>query len=70
MSYPPTSVRAWRGLRHNEKYAAKLEKKLAKKRAAAKARADALAQAEEKRTAAKVNPFSVSISYDRLRRVA
>ncbi|KAF9460501.1 programmed cell death protein 2 [Collybia nuda] len=49
------SVRAWRGLRHNEKYAAKLEKK----RAAAKAKTDALARAEEKKNLVNINPFSM-----------
>ena len=54
------SVRAWRGLRHNEKYAAKLEIKLAKKRERERAKAEALAKEAEKKAAAKVNPFSVS----------
>jgi len=42
------SVRAWRGLRYNEKYAAKLELKLAKKK-----ERDARAALET------TNPFSV-----------
>ncbi|GLB43427.1 putative programmed cell death protein 2, C-terminal domain [Lyophyllum shimeji] len=54
------SVRAWRGLRRNDKYAAKLEKKLAKKRAAEEAKARALAEAEQKKNAPKKNPFSMN----------
>lgn len=53
------SVRAWRGLRRNDKYAAKLEKMLAKKRAAEEAKVQALAQAEQKKNAHKINPFSM-----------
>ncbi|KAF8074746.1 programmed cell death protein 2 [Lyophyllum atratum] len=56
------SVRAWRGLRRNDKYAAKLEKKLAKKRADEKAKAQAQAEAEQKKTAPKTNPFSMKAS--------
>ncbi|KAJ7180460.1 programmed cell death protein 2 [Mycena filopes] len=41
------SLRAWRGLRHNDEYAAKLEKKLAKKKAT-----------PPEKSAPKVNPFS------------
>jgi hypothetical protein len=47
------SVRAWRGLRFNENYATKLEKKLAKKRA------QAAAKSEKNRGVTKSNPFSV-----------
>ncbi|RDB15771.1 putative 20S rRNA accumulation protein 4 [Hypsizygus marmoreus] len=54
------SVRAWRGLRRNDKYAAKLEKKLAEKRAAEEAKARAL-EAAHKKTAPKMNPFSMTI---------
>ncbi|KAG5637685.1 hypothetical protein H0H81_003601 [Sphagnurus paluster] len=53
------SIRAWRGLRRNDKYAAKLEKKLAKKRAAEEAQARARSQAQVKKTAPKINPFAV-----------
>ena len=59
---PPisTSIRAWRGLRFNAKYAAKLEQKLARKREREKAKADALAaEAAQKQAAVKSNPFSV-----------
>ncbi|TFK39378.1 programmed cell death protein 2 [Crucibulum laeve] len=55
------SVRAWRGLRYNEKYAVKLKQKLARKREKEKAKADALAaDAEKKKNAMKSNPFSMS----------
>ncbi|KNZ80136.1 Programmed cell death protein 2-like [Termitomyces sp. J132] len=53
------SVRAWRGLRRNEKYAAKLEIKLAKKRAAEEAKAQVKALAEQQQHMPKKNPFSV-----------
>lgn len=48
------SVRAWRGLRYNEQYAVKLQKKLERQKAKA-------AQAKKLKSpqAAKVNPFSV-----------
>ncbi|KAF5383784.1 hypothetical protein D9615_003710 [Tricholomella constricta] len=52
------SVRAWRGLRRNDKYAAKLEKRLAKKRVVEEAKAQSLAQSEQKKNAPKINPFS------------
>lgn len=51
------SVRAWRGLRFNEKYAAKLEKRLAKEKAGA-----AEAQANVAKKAVPSNPFSMSNS--------
>lgn len=52
------SVRAWRGLRFNEKYAAKLEKKKARQLEIERAK-KAAAEAEKlKKEAAKVNPFS------------
>jgi hypothetical protein len=51
------SVRAWRGLRFNEKYAAKLEKKSAKKRAQEKAKAEV--EAVKNKIATMSNPFSV-----------
>jgi hypothetical protein len=60
------SVRAWRGLRYNEKYAVKLERKLAKKEAQAKAKADAVVEAGKQEIAAISNPFSV-IAYCMLR---
>ncbi|KAJ3720891.1 programmed cell death protein 2 [Lentinula raphanica] len=49
------SVRAWRGLRFNEKYAAKLEAKLARKRA----RLEAERQAQLAKQPSKTNPFSL-----------
>lgn len=55
------SVRAWRGLRFNDQYAVKLEKKLVKKQAQAQAKADA-AEAERSKNASKSNPFSVRCS--------
>ncbi|KAL0574246.1 hypothetical protein V5O48_007717 [Marasmius crinis-equi] len=56
----PYSLRAWRGLRYNEDYAKKLEKKLAKKREReAKAKAAAEAQEKAKSQAAASNPFSM-----------
>ncbi|KAG6810866.1 hypothetical protein H0H92_010022 [Tricholoma furcatifolium] len=56
----PGSIRAWRGIRRNDKYAAKLEIKLAKKRAIEEAKAQARAQAEQKKNETKKNPFSMS----------
>lgn len=50
-----SSVRAWRGLRFNEEYAIKLQKRLAKK-AQEKTKA---ATVEKAKTASKANPFSV-----------
>jgi len=55
------SVRAWRGLRRNDVYAAKLEKKLARKTAAEEARRRAETDNKNVSTA---NPFSVSLSID------
>jgi pre-rRNA-processing protein TSR4 len=52
------SVRAWRGLRHNEKYAAKLEAKLARKRE----QEEAKMRATQQRQASKTNPFAVNAS--------
>ncbi|EKM81971.1 hypothetical protein AGABI1DRAFT_112151 [Agaricus bisporus var. burnettii JB137-S8] len=49
------SIRAWRGLRFNDKYAAKLEKKLAIKKEREKAKA-----AEQSKP--KTNPFAISTS--------
>ncbi|KAF7971276.1 hypothetical protein HWV62_21518 [Athelia sp. TMB] len=54
-------VRAWRGLRFNEQYAVKLEKKLAKRKAQEKAKADAVAKAKAQTTSAS-NPFSMQNS--------
>ena len=53
------SIRAWRGLRHNEQYAIKLEKK--KKISRHKAvEVDAAAKEEEMKIALESNPFTVS----------
>ncbi|ESK97714.1 hypothetical protein Moror_17421 [Moniliophthora roreri MCA 2997] len=53
------SVRAWRGLRYNEEYAKKLEKKLARKREREEAKRKA-EEAEKAKAAAKSsNPFSM-----------
>ncbi|KAG6897387.1 hypothetical protein C0992_002049 [Termitomyces sp. T32_za158] len=49
-------VRAWRGLRRNDKYAAKLEIKLAKKRAIQEAKA----LTEQQKNTPKKNPFSMN----------
>ena len=51
------SVRAWRGLRFNAKYAEKLERKLAAKKEKEKEKAAALAKSKETKT----NPFSVRV---------
>lgn len=51
------SVRAWRGLRYNEKYAAKLKKKLEQKQERQKLKAKAV----EAEKLPKMNPFSVSM---------
>ncbi len=53
------SVRAWRGLRFNERYAAKLEKQKEKQRQKELAKAKAAEEAK-RTTAPKANPFSVS----------
>lgn len=53
------SVRAWRGLRYNDKYAAKLEKKLARKREREQAKADA--ETQRKKQASQPNPFAVGL---------
>lgn len=55
----PFSIRAWRGLRLNEAYAAKLKKKLARKHERERAKAEAAAAEQAKKAAPKVNPFSV-----------
>ncbi|KAF8998586.1 programmed cell death protein 2 [Cyathus striatus] len=52
------SVRAWRGLRYNGKYALKLEKKLAKKQA--RENEKAADEAERKKNVTKANPFSMA----------
>ncbi|KAF8885017.1 programmed cell death protein 2 [Infundibulicybe gibba] len=54
------SIRAWRGLRYNGKYAVKLEQKLARRRDKEKAQAAARAEQERVKAAAKSNPFSMS----------
>ncbi|KAL0953459.1 hypothetical protein HGRIS_004692 [Hohenbuehelia grisea] len=51
------SVRAWRGLRYNEKQAAKLKQRMARKQAKEKARLKA--EAAKKAAAPKGNPFSM-----------
>ncbi|KAF8159766.1 programmed cell death protein 2 [Crassisporium funariophilum] len=56
------SVRAWRGLRYNEKYAAKLERKLERereKKAAALEKARADAEHKKQMAAPQNNPFSM-----------
>lgn len=53
------SIRAWRGLRFNDKYAAKLEKKLAIKKEREKAKA-----AEQAKP--KTNPFAVILASHQL----
>ena len=53
------SVRAFRGLRYNSVYAAKLEKKKARQEEKETARLKAKEEEEKKKAAAKVNPFSV-----------
>jgi hypothetical protein len=50
------SIRAWRSLRYNEKYASKLERKLAKRREHQRA---SLAPVETNPAHQNVNPFSV-----------
>ena len=54
------SVRAWRGLRFNEKYAKKLEAKLARKKQKEEEKEQVEKARQEKEAAQKVNPFSVS----------
>ncbi|KAG6916557.1 hypothetical protein DXG01_006383 [Tephrocybe rancida] len=56
---PAAFPNPWRGLRRNDKYAAKLEIKLAKRRAAAETKAQARALAEQQKNTPKKNPFSV-----------
>ncbi|KAK7679486.1 hypothetical protein QCA50_017540 [Cerrena zonata] len=56
------SVRAWRALRFNEKYAAKLEKKRARQKAKEDAKKAAQKAEEERKSSAKVNPFSMKSS--------
>jgi pre-rRNA-processing protein TSR4 len=53
------SVRAWRGLRRNEAYAAKLEKKLARRRDLLKAQD----KAEKSGAVLNSNPFSVRLVF-------
>ncbi|PFH45911.1 hypothetical protein AMATHDRAFT_88609 [Amanita thiersii Skay4041] len=52
------SVRAWRGLRYNEQYAAELKKKFRRKQEK-KAKTTVLLGAEKQTEAAKINPFSI-----------
>lgn len=53
------SIRAWRGLRLNEKYAAKLKRKAALERDKNVAREKASEAQRRYEAAAKVNPFAV-----------
>ena len=55
------SIRAFRGLRYNASYAAKLEKKRARQQEKEASRAKALLEEEKRKQAAKVNPFSVRV---------
>lgn len=54
------SVRAWRGLRYNEKYAVKLKLKNEKQRDKELAKAKAAEEEAKRKGAAKTNPFAVS----------
>lgn len=54
------SVRAWRGLRFNQKYAAKLEKKRAIRQQLEERAKQAEAEKKAKESASKSNPFNVS----------
>ncbi|KAF7798001.1 hypothetical protein EIP86_009211 [Pleurotus ostreatoroseus] len=51
------SVRAWRGLRYNERYAAKLKLKKERQQAREAAKAAAAKEAAERKAKAKANPF-------------
>lgn len=53
------SVRVWRGLKRNEKYAAKLEAKRRRQRQKEEEKAKALAAEQARAATAKVNPFSM-----------
>ncbi|EMD38872.1 hypothetical protein CERSUDRAFT_112597 [Gelatoporia subvermispora B] len=53
------SVRAYRGLRYNEKYAAKLAQRREKQRREEEERARLAQEEERKKAAAKVNPFAM-----------
>ncbi|TCD68407.1 hypothetical protein EIP91_010808 [Steccherinum ochraceum] len=53
------SIRAWRGLKLNEKYAAKLEKKQARQKQLEEARIKASAEEQARAAAAKTNPFAM-----------
>lgn len=57
----PPSVRAWRELRFNKKYAEKLEKKLARRKEKEVQHAKAAAEAAAKKSQAKANPFAVRV---------
>ncbi|KAI0065623.1 hypothetical protein BV25DRAFT_1798451 [Artomyces pyxidatus] len=54
------SVRAWRGLRYNEKYATKLEQKLARKRAQEQAKGTSTSDLVKKDQQNSKNPFAMS----------
>ncbi|KAL5531588.1 hypothetical protein ACEPAG_4465 [Sanghuangporus baumii] len=60
--HKPGSVRAFRGLRYNATYAAKLEKKRAHEREKESARLRAKEEEEKKKSVVKVNPFSMNSS--------
>lgn len=53
------SIRAWRALRYNEKYAAKLERRKAKELEKEQAKAKAATEEAKMRSTVKHNPFSV-----------
>ena len=57
-----SSVRAWRGLRYNEKYAKKLEEKKTKLEEKKAAKAKAREEEQQRKAAAKVNPFKVGFN--------
>ncbi|KAJ3555516.1 hypothetical protein NM688_g2531 [Phlebia brevispora] len=54
------SVRAWRGLRYNERYAVKLNKKQERELAKAAAKAKAAEQELQQKASAKANPFKLN----------
>ena len=55
-------MRAWRGLRYNERYAAKLKLKEERRAAREAAKAQAAREAAERKEKAKANPFKVRLS--------
>ena len=64
------SIRAWRELRFNKKYAEKLEKQLARRKEKEAEQATAAAAAAAKKAQPKSNPFAVRTSSWKLRRPA